>query len=52
MIKLFADQSEVRAIPVGCMNQSEVRALPVGCMNQSEVRALPAGYNKAGWYIF
>ena len=43
IIKLFTDQSEVSALPEGCMNQSEVSALPEGCMNQSEVSALPEG---------
>ena len=43
IVKVFADQSEVSALPVGCMNQSGVSALPAGYINQSEVSALPAG---------
>ena len=34
------NQSEVSALPAGCMNQSEVSALPTWCMNQSEVNVL------------
>ena len=30
IVKVFADQSEVSALPVGCMKQSEVSALPAG----------------------
>ena len=43
ILKLFMDQSEVSALPAGCMNQSEVSALHAGCMNKSEVSALHAG---------
>ena len=37
------NQSEMSALPAGCMNQSEVSALAAGCMNQSEVSALHVG---------